>query len=885
MNIGGSLSVLVKNLPGFSIEGEASVNLTETDKKLVDRMTFSYEGDADIKLPGTYEEALKNWNKIQDVAEKNQRVISYTISPLERFCTLEVGILTEITGGNIEKVGMMMKDFDEASLLLKSFEKRQFTQENQGYLLLIQNLIQRYNTERNKLEEKVQYILPKIRKAEKAETELGSLLADYEKSPFKFTKIHRFLQTRETEINLIEFITQKADDLENVHKIVQGSGSYGGCALGNTYIVIYDLDVLPPNPISFIKQYEEANGELQENDNWKKPEELGKNKVLLDGLTRFATMNNNDATSICFIMRVNEYNSSAETNFRMKLLGKKSKVLLEEFEPPGEDDIFYRTNIMEHGLDHMTLKLNHFNVTQLRPILKVEVNEPGNLGWQETRNFTMELKTMETIIMLNRLKPNTLYSVNYKVDLYEREHPAPFEPECTAATGCIGSTGFKERYLSYFLTQPCSVPKELSCEATSENSIELTWELPNFIANDVTVDQFEYTLSQQKVDGRNNELICNDKTAERKVEFKNLSPASTYSFKVKYKGNDKTFELLDEKFVRHKIEGPDALILCSTLPSKLTGLKSLKVDPTKVTITWNLHQELVEGSSFLHYNVKAAKFSPDESEEPFIYKTMSNDYDYSVTGLDQGTIYTISVRVVSTEGSSLYSDELYIMTLSSPPNNLGCNPLSENSFEVFWELPMQIPPDKNVDQFDFELTDSEQLLISTDSTTDNQVTFTELSPASTNFFYVTYRGQKRPIQLPDQVLLQLEMKSPKVMITCLTLPDRLTGLTHSKVHPTEVTLSWNHYKSLAKGSSFLYYNVKATKLLNEENEAPLTFKTTNNENFVATGLKEGTSYSISARVVSTKGASLYSDSIIISTDSFGVQDKDRLLQMEKSFVS
>ena len=569
MNIGGSLSVLVKNLPGFSIEGSASVNLNETEKEVVDRMSFSYEGDADIKLPGTFEEAVKRWNEIQNVARLNQRVISYTVSPLERFCNLEAGILTEITEGNIEKVAMMIQDFDEASLLLKSFEKRQFTQENEGYLLLIQNLIQRYNTEKNELEKKVRAILPRIRKALAAEDELGNLLVEYEKSPFKFTKIDRFLKTRETEIDLIQLITQKSDDLENVHKIVQGSGSFGKCSFGNTYVVIYDLDVLPPNPECFIQQYEEANGLLQENDKWKRPEELGKNKVLLDGLSRLATINNNDATSICFIMRVNEYNSSAETNFKMKLLGKKSKVLLEEFEPPGEDDIFYETNIIEHGLEHMKLKINHFNVSQLRPILKAEIIEPGI--WQETQNFTMELKTMETIIMLNRLKPNTLYSVNYKVDLYEKEHPAPFEPQCTAATGCIGSTGFKERYLSYFLTQPCSIPKELRCNATSENSIELFWELPNFIAKDVTVDQFEYTLSQQKIGGRNNELISNDKTSERKVEFKNLSPASTYSFKVKYKGNDKTFELSDEKFVRMKIEGPDALISCSTLTSEFKG--------------------------------------------------------------------------------------------------------------------------------------------------------------------------------------------------------------------------------------------------------------------------------------------------------------------------
>jgi len=78
-NIGGSLEVLVKNLPGFSIDGSASVNLTETEKEVVDRMTFSYEGDADIQLPGTFEEAVKYWKEIQKVARKNQRHSGLTL--------------------------------------------------------------------------------------------------------------------------------------------------------------------------------------------------------------------------------------------------------------------------------------------------------------------------------------------------------------------------------------------------------------------------------------------------------------------------------------------------------------------------------------------------------------------------------------------------------------------------------------------------------------------------------------------------------------------------------------------------------------------------------------------------------------------------------------
>ena len=103
--------------------------------------------------------------------------------------------------------------------------------------------------------------------------------------------------------------------------------------------------------------------------------------------------------------------------------------------------------------------------------------------------------------------------------------------------------------------------------------------------------------------------------------------------------------------------------------------------------------------------------------------------------------------------------------------------------------------------------------------------------------------------------------------------------------PTSVTLNWNPYVKLAQGSTFLYYNIKAAKVFPSNNEAPLIFQTTINQNFIVTGLEEGISYSISARVVSTGGSSLYSDAIIVNTDSFGVQDKDRLLEVERVLVS
>ena len=420
-NIGGSLNVMVKNLPGFSIEGSANVSLNEDEKTLAEKMTFSYEGDADIRLPGTFEEAVKNWQKIGDIARDNQRVIQFTISPLERYCDQEQKILTEITEGNIVRVGEMIQDFDEIDLLLKSFERRQFTQENEDYKLLILQLIQGFNTERYRIQRKVRDILPKIRKGSSSEQDLTNLLLEYENSPYKFSKVHNLLQKRETEIQLIQKITQKAANLKNVNKIIHGSGEAQSCSFEKTYVVIYDLDVLPEDPKSFVQRYEDAKGLFEEDDKWKMAEELGRNKPLLDGFTNFATVNNGEGTSICFIIRVNEYNNSSATNFKMKLL-KHSKVLVEEFLPPGKDKLYYITNVIERGFDHMELRVKHFNVTQLRPVLKAEVTE---LGVSHKTYFKeMEKNTMETVIKLDSLNPNTLYNIAFKVDLYENEHPA-----------------------------------------------------------------------------------------------------------------------------------------------------------------------------------------------------------------------------------------------------------------------------------------------------------------------------------------------------------------------------------------------------------------------------------------------------------------------------
>ena len=79
------------------------------------------------------------------------------------------------------------------------------------------------------------------------------------------------------------------------------------------------------------------------------------------------------------------------------------------------------------------------------------------------------------------------------------------------------------------------------------------------------------------------------------------------------------------------------------------------------------------------------------------------------------------------------------------------------------------------------------------------------------------------------------------------------------------------------------------KWLSGNNESPRISTTNafciNCTNFVASGLVEGTTYSISVSVATTKGNSLPSDPITINTATFGINDKDRLLDVMDKLVS
>ena len=65
-NVGGTLQAVVKSIPGFSIEGSASVKLTGEEKKLADSTEVRFNGDFTLKngFPTTFDGAISAFKEL-----------------------------------------------------------------------------------------------------------------------------------------------------------------------------------------------------------------------------------------------------------------------------------------------------------------------------------------------------------------------------------------------------------------------------------------------------------------------------------------------------------------------------------------------------------------------------------------------------------------------------------------------------------------------------------------------------------------------------------------------------------------------------------------------------------------------------------------------------
>ena len=264
----GSLQVVVKAIPAFSIEGKASIDLKGTLKDISRETEVTLYGDFLLQhQPTTFDEAIQTYKTLPSLLGakpeyEGSSKIKMQLTPITTYCKKADVLLIGISDQLINQVTITLEKFEsikrKVTTLLASRPAIDFQPVRRN--LDIFNLhLKNYESQ---FKSDLQKILPKIKGGGQgsSEADLINLLSKYNKSPYNKETSARFLGRRKREIQAMQFVLNIFGNSKSSNiKVVDFESAIDvQSLLSKTYVVVFKVNVLQPKTVtdSFIKGLE-----------------------------------------------------------------------------------------------------------------------------------------------------------------------------------------------------------------------------------------------------------------------------------------------------------------------------------------------------------------------------------------------------------------------------------------------------------------------------------------------------------------------------------------------------------------------------------------------------------------------------------------------------
>ncbi|ROJ08799.1 Neoverrucotoxin subunit beta [Anabarilius grahami] len=193
--IEGNLSVMVKSIPSFSIEGEGSVKMNEDEKKKAEKISCTFHGDFLLEQnPTTYMEAIQTYKTLPTLLKENPQnavPIKVWLYPLHLLNSKAAQLQREITTSLISDTERIIEALGEAERTCNDLFKNTLANafsDIKERLQLFQDSLSTYKT---MLLGAVGRVLPAIRGGEEQEKSLEDILNMHRSSPFSADKLNK----------------------------------------------------------------------------------------------------------------------------------------------------------------------------------------------------------------------------------------------------------------------------------------------------------------------------------------------------------------------------------------------------------------------------------------------------------------------------------------------------------------------------------------------------------------------------------------------------------------------------------------------------------------------------------------------------------------------
>ena len=204
----GNMEVLVKALPGISIDGKGSVDIKEDQKKKTEKMHCKMYGDFRTEeSPTTYEEAVRVYKQLPSlIGDKGQNAVAVQVylRPLSEIDSKGQRMVREISVNYMSKTCEIQEHIQsieaQCSDLMREDVCSSFPRVKKQ-LSFFKSNISRYKIF---FQKRLLPLLPSIRGGGAQESALGDIFDEKERSPFAQTRMDAWIEEKKKEMKKLQ---------------------------------------------------------------------------------------------------------------------------------------------------------------------------------------------------------------------------------------------------------------------------------------------------------------------------------------------------------------------------------------------------------------------------------------------------------------------------------------------------------------------------------------------------------------------------------------------------------------------------------------------------------------------------------------------------------
>ncbi|KAI4894204.1 hypothetical protein NFI96_026608 [Prochilodus magdalenae] len=474
--IHGNLQATIKKIPLISIEGQASLDMSETDKQNTNKFTCTFHGDLALENnPVSYQDAIKVYSQIPKLLGENGKhavPVSVWLYPLKKLDSAAAKLVREISISLVRGAQRIMDELDDTDMQRKDLMKVDMADqfpEIKAKLKKFKSLCSEYKLV---FQKQLSGLLPSIRGGGKEEQELVTLITKKERSPFQSVLMSAYLDDREREMNVVRSYLEIMTDVP-----VLSSKDLDKAVLKSTtdYVVAFAFSYLKEEE-SYLSDLEEYLKEVSRNGKEPLSYEATPPKQTeqwfcsnnATALTRqnirlfldFKTANS-EAQNIYFCIVSIADNVATPSSIHVY---EKGIHLSSRFELPSQPPVPTVLNA-EHDCMHLKLKPPAHGISSVESY-RVLYQTKQSSEWTEV---TTEGNFLE--VTIKQLEPNKEYRF-----------------KCKAA--CRAGVSLSSLETAIFKTRPCGPPGQLRLKCMESDKITITWDMPTSIGDDIQVSGY-----------------------------------------------------------------------------------------------------------------------------------------------------------------------------------------------------------------------------------------------------------------------------------------------------------------------------------------------------------------------------------------------------------